>query len=284
MIGRLSRLRLSIRGVMVLTAVAAVALATGGWIWRSFFSPTHRWLRTVHDPDGGIGRWGIVMKALQGKDPAVSPELATSALIDALGDLDRNVRRDAASSLGLGARAAEPAVPALIAALHDPESEVRVGAARSLGGIIAAGGQGRERAIPALMEALGDRTYWVRQEAATALGLVVGAAEPEADDVSAALESRLADPKPIVRMSACWSLTRLGRVRRCLSVLIDGLQSPDMSARSLAVGTLADAGTVAAEAIPALEARLPIEDNAVILGEIEKLLARLQGEAESQEL
>lgn len=52
--------------------------------------------------------------------------------------------------------------------------------------------------------------------------------------------------------------------------------------RALAVATLADAGTEAGEAIPALEAQLREEDNPIIRKELEKALTCLRGGAESQ--
>ena len=94
---------------------------------------------------------GIRRAGVRGKDPAISPELATAALIGTLEDPNWNVRGDAAAVLGQGGKAAEPAIPALIAALRDRHVVVRAGAAQSLGAIIAGGGRGREAVIPALI-------------------------------------------------------------------------------------------------------------------------------------
>lgn len=284
MIGRLLRPRFRVRGLMILVAAAAIVSATGVWVWRAYFSPTDLWLRTIRDPDAMGRRWEFASRAIRGQDPAVRPEMAVEALVGALTSPHWNVRADAAAALGLGGKRAQAAIPALIAALRDRQSIVRAGAARSMGAILVDGGQGRETILPALIAALNDRDDWVRWTAATELGVAVKPGDPEASDVVAALRSRLADTHPKVRVSACWSLTRLGRGRECLPVLIASLRESETEARILAVQTLADAGTEAAEAIPALEAQLRKEDNPIIVKEAERALDSLRGDAESQSL
>jgi HEAT repeat protein len=79
------------------------------------------------------------------------------------GPRQRGTREHAADTLGrLGARAA-PAVPALIDALNDVDGDIRVAAAEALGRI------GAEPAIPALVEAIGERHEAVRVAAIEAL-------------------------------------------------------------------------------------------------------------------
>ncbi|WP_422929114.1 HEAT repeat domain-containing protein [Singulisphaera sp. PoT] len=270
-----------IRGVMILVAAAGVALAVGGWAWRAYFSPTHRWLRTVRDPDAGIGRWEKSGRALGGADPWVSPEMAASALIGALQSPRWNVRADAAAVLGHGGKKAEGAIPALIAALHDPEESVRAGALRSLGLIITGGGRGRDEVIPALIGSLRDRAAWVRQTAATELGVIVKPGDREANAVIVPLRSLREDRSPAAKVSACWALTRLGLGRECIPTLLGALDDPEMTVRALAVGTLAELGPGPPEAIKALEARLEAEDNPIILKEVEKALLNLRGEVET---
>jgi hypothetical protein len=144
------------------------------------------------------------------------------------------------------------------------------------------GGRGREWVIPALIGALSDRAAWVRQTAALELGSIVKPGDRKAGAAVAALESRLVDPSPGVRVWACWSLTRLGRGRECIPVLIEALDESETTVRALAVATIADAGTGAAEAISALEARCRDEDNPIIRKEAEKALTYLRGGAESR--
>lgn len=280
MIGRLLRPRFRVRGLMILVAAAAIVSATGVWVWRTYFSPTDLWLRTIRDPEAMGRRWEFAARAIRGKDPAVGPEMAVEALVGALSFPHWNVRADAAAVLGQGGQRAQAAIPALIAATSDRNSSVRGCAVVSLGRILAAGGQGRQTIIPALIAALNDRVDGVRWAAAMELGQVVRPGDPEAGDVVAALRSRLADRRPRVRVWACWSLTRLGRGRECLPVLIASLKESEGETRILAVQTLADVGTGAAEAIPALEAQLGKEDNPIIVKEAERALDSLRGEHE----
>ncbi|MHC5539213.1 HEAT repeat domain-containing protein [Singulisphaera rosea] len=272
---------MSIRGAMWLVAVAGVTMGIGVWAWRSYFSPTHRWIRTIRDPDGGIGRWEYATRALRGRDPSVSPALATSALIDALRDSNWNVRSDAASVLGQGGKKAESAIPALIATLHDRRAMVRVGAMRSLAEITNDGGRGREEVITALIEALNDQGAFVRETAARELALVVKPGDPEADDAISALESRLVDQSPAVRVSASWCLTRLGHGHVCIPALVAALDDSETMVRSLAVATLGAVKPATAEAISAVEIRVRDEDNSYIREEAEKALMRLKGETKS---
>jgi bilin biosynthesis protein len=81
-------------------------------------------------------------------------ERAAQLLIDTLGDIDANVRSEAASALGKMAYL--PALPHLIIALRDPDGEVRRTAAVSLGKL------GDRSAIPPLQVALTDELEPVR--------------------------------------------------------------------------------------------------------------------------
>jgi HEAT repeat protein len=91
-----------------------------------------------------------------------------AALADAAKDTDRDVRRAAASSLGVIGPAALDAVPALTQATTDPDPSVRGAAIETLGRI------GGPSVVPALMQAMKDpRTGSL---AIPALGLVGPAA------------------------------------------------------------------------------------------------------------
>jgi bilin biosynthesis protein len=81
-------------------------------------------------------------------------ERAARLLIETLGDIDPNVRSEAASAIGKMAYL--PALPNLIVALRDPDGEVRRTAAVSLGKL------GDRSAIPPLQAALTDELEPVR--------------------------------------------------------------------------------------------------------------------------
>ncbi|MGK7926344.1 MAG: HEAT repeat domain-containing protein, partial [Spirulina sp.] len=94
----------------------------------------------------------------------IGNERAVEALIAALNDSDRSVRRSAAE--GLGKSGNERAVEALIAALNDSDGSVRKRAAEGLGK------SGNERAVEALIAALNDSNWLVRGRATEGLGKI----------------------------------------------------------------------------------------------------------------
>ena len=142
---------------------------------------------------------------------------AVPALIQALGDSDRDVRRAAATRARLRANsqgdsgwdvrraAAEalvkigtPAVSPLIQALGDRSENVRAAAAWALGDL------GDPQAIPALIQALGDQSENVRWAAAWALGDL---GDPQAVPP---LIKALRDRSENVRCAAAWALGAIG--------------------------------------------------------------------------
>lgn len=217
MIARLVRPRLSLRGLMVLIAVWGVALSIGLWGWKQYVSPIHRWLRMLGDEHAGLARFEIAGNAIEGKDPAISPEVAMSALIVALTNPNEKVRADAAWALGWGGPRASRAIPALIEELSDRETEVRVNAVDALtmiaryqiiAGTSRVAGADRARATRALIEALHDPDPRVRRAAAR-LGLIIGPEDRPWQAAIAALMAALDDPDPGVNWSATRSLTCL---------------------------------------------------------------------------
>ncbi len=87
-----------------------------------------------------------------------------SAYVRERGDALRRAVAEALSEVG------SPAVPALVQALGDGDKDVRSAACRALGAI------GDASAVPALINALGDEYSWVRFAACEALGAIGDAA------------------------------------------------------------------------------------------------------------
>lgn len=132
-------------------------------------------------PDPAVRAFSALTLAQSGRAVAVP------ALIGALKDPEKVVRRAAAGAL---ARLGPAAVPALIAALGDPSWVVRYRAAEALGGIRDPG------VVPALVSLLADDRDHVRYMAAKGLR-----AAPDTSAV-APLLSRLDDENPFVRRMA----------------------------------------------------------------------------------
>ena len=152
--------------------------------------------------------WPELRRALQGETWAVRRAAAEAlekigdpqaipALIEALKDEDRDVRRTAAWALG---QIGPPAVPALIQALRDEKWEVRQAAAEALEKI------GDPQATPALIQALRDEDVGVRRVAAKALGQI---GDPQA---TPALIHALRDEERWVREAAAEALLKLSPV------------------------------------------------------------------------
>ncbi|HWE38967.1 MAG TPA: HEAT repeat domain-containing protein [Isosphaeraceae bacterium] len=124
---------------------------------------------------------------------------------------DVEVRRAAASELGVRLSDALPAIPALVAATRDPDAEVRRAAAESIGVVTAqgpAGGPGEAAAVRALMAVLEDPDPRLRVAASTALRRI---ASPIA---APALAAALRDRNPSVRGIAASALGGMGQASR----------------------------------------------------------------------
>jgi len=118
----------------------------------------------LNDADREVRRNAV--HALSGFD---SPRIV-EPMIAVLKDQDVGLRKQAANALAQ--RADERAVPALIAALKDADPAVRVYAARALGAI------GDARAVDPLTAALKDENATVRRTAIRALGAIADGKGP----------------------------------------------------------------------------------------------------------
>jgi HEAT repeat protein len=240
--------------MLVLIALCAIGLQISVWVWQSYFSPTHRWLRMVQDDNGAGHRGTAGGLAVLGKEPGISPAFAVTALLDALKSPHANVRADAALNLGGGGSESLRAVPALIAALDDASPSVRWGAVQSLGQLAADYSEVREQLIPHLVEAMEDPSPTVRPWAALHLGLATQPGDPAKQRVIEALAARLKDPDVQTRERVCWSLARLGRGDIAVPALIDALGDRRSHVRFGAAWTLYEVGPGAELAVPALAA------------------------------
>ena len=120
-------------------------------------------IRALADSDRDVRRW--VARTLYELGPTAD---AVPALLDALWDEFANVRMLAASALGKAQPTTDPIVVALIDALNDDSSSVRQAAASALGRI----GPAAKAAVPAVTALLADDNDRVRTAAGRALELI----------------------------------------------------------------------------------------------------------------
>lgn len=273
----LPRPRLSLRTMLVLIALCAIMIQVGAWVWRSYFSPTHRWLRTIQDDNGAGARFLVGAEAVLGKDPNISPSFAVTALIGALKSPHENVRADATANLGQGGAEALRAIPALIAALNDSSRWVRGGAVASLGRFASEHGDIREQLIPHLLKAMDDPAYNVRYVAADQLGRIIRSSDPIRSRVIEALAAQLEDPNTELRVQVCWALARLGRGDMTVPALVAALDDGRPIVRALAVQYLEDIGPEAELAIPAVAAMVRREQTSWIRKAAVKTLVWIGG-------
>jgi len=140
-----------------------------------------------------------------------------------LGAADNPVRLRAATALP--AFGADAVAPLAQAALSDADAEVRLEAIKALAWL----GPVAQPAVPALAKAMQDRISFVRRGAATAIGAVRGAS-PEALE---ALMNGLVDPDPKVIDNAGHSLLALGAP--AIAPLTRGLKDRDDGMRQMSV-------------------------------------------------
>ncbi len=172
-------------------------------------------IAALHDSNKGVRRLAAVALGQSGT-PAVEP------LIGALGDSDVDTSQCAAYALG---EIGDPrAVAPLVTALSHPNKDVRRYAARALGRIK------DDRAVEPLVAALRDPDKKVRLAAASALGNIGAARAVES------LIATLYDTDADVRKSAAESLGKIGVP--ALEPLLAALGHPQVSVRLGAVKAL----------------------------------------------
>jgi HEAT repeat protein len=171
----------------------------------------------IRDPDSEVRRmWAAEILGWIGNPAAAIP------LIDALGDVNPEVRAKAAGALGKfrEARAIDRLLEML---LSDPIPFVRTRVAQALGAI------GHPRVVDHLVQVLNDPEWWVRIRAIEALEQIGG---ESAGVLVAALEDQDAE----VRRRAATALERMGYVRSAVETLEREGFRPDILRILLLVG------------------------------------------------
>jgi HEAT repeat protein len=140
---------------------ATIAL---GCMDQSILPKEAAWALAARLKDGSIAVRRRAAFALGNMGPKAGEAVPTP--IEALQDIDRDIRVAAASSLGDIGPAASTAAPHLGRALKD--GDIRTTAAYALGCI----GPAAKAAVPDLIEALKDKDEWTRSSAAQALGRI----------------------------------------------------------------------------------------------------------------
>jgi HEAT repeat protein len=178
---------------------------------------------------------------------------AVPALILALEDEKKQVRKDAAYSLSIVGPEAKAAVPALIDALNNWPFDIRLYAAVALGNI----GPEAKAAVPALIEALKTKVTYVRKYIVTALGKI----GPEAKAAVPALIQAI-KYKDITPESAEDALIKIGPSG--VPALVEAIENDYYAdVRSILVKIIGEFGPKANSAVPALAAALKDEDESV---------------------
>lgn len=142
------------------------------------------------------------------------------ALVDSLGDPERERREDAAHMLGVIGAFPEEAAQALVRALGDKEDGVRARAAESLGAL----GSAASEAAEPLVERLDDDAPSVRREAAAALG-AVAAGRPELAYPAMAALAKACPEEPEGLAAADWAtLAAIAKSLAELAASVDGAE------------------------------------------------------------
>ena len=165
---------------------------------------------------------------------------AVPGLIDALQDKDEDLRLNAAIALG---KIGKPAVEPLSKLLGSQDDDTRFYAVWALGWI----GPEAGSTSPAIVRLLADKNDGVRRKAAYTLGRIN--ADPAAS--IAALVKAFEDPQEDVRVAAAEGVAKFGA--QALPPLIAALKSDKDTIRFKAAHALAEMGSEAKDAVPALK-------------------------------
>lgn len=209
----------------------------------------------LKDPDASVR-----MKAAEelGAPAYKSSPEAVDALVEALADSDRMVRRFAAHGLAEVESPSEEMLKALIQLLKDPWVDPRAAAARSLtmlaNRVPADSVKGLATALAA---SAADKDESNRILVLAAIGALGAPGALQVPAVKPALEKGLRDQTPLVRATAAGSIGQIGPgVPWTVALLVKALADPEHSVRREAVVALQKFGPEAAPATKALAQQL----------------------------
>jgi HEAT repeat protein len=227
MILKRPRLRLRLRTLVILVALAALILWAGVSIW----SPTRR-LGRLLQADQPVYVRREAASSLGRAIPPWEVDQAIKLLMGALEDPSPRVREYAMVGLvELGPRA-QPAISKLTTALDDDDRFVRFGAARTLG-FIEVGSTKRAEVVAALTRTLDDDDIDVRVAAAEAL-LKLGESQTGAGTIVTALCG--SDPR--LRSWARSIVRRANDTRPVVALLAHEMRNGDSQERDEAVQSM----------------------------------------------
>jgi HEAT repeat protein len=254
-----SRLLIAFLCVLVSLGVVSCQSTGGGQAGQTAESvpqgPTVAELRAkLKDPDASVRLTAVEELGPRAKES----QEAVDALVEALADSDRMVRRFAAHGLAEVEAPSPAMLQALAKLLKDPWVDPRAAAAQSLTMLA--------RRVPAdsvkdlataLAASVGDRDESTRILVVAALGALGAPAAVQVPAVRPALEKGLRDPSAQVRATAAGAIGQLGPgIPWTVALLIKALDDPVHDVRKEAVVALEKFGPQAAPAAKALARQL----------------------------
>jgi HEAT repeat protein len=193
------------------------------------------------------------MDALAGLGAPALPRLITALK-------NEKIRPRVVYILGQMGPTAAPAVDAIVGLLDDPNPQTQEEALIALAKI----GPAAKAAVPALDKALSEREGAACYGVAYALGRI----GPDAAAAAPALLKTLASKDASVALISAWALVQIhpaakDHAAKIVPIAIEGLASSAVEERLVAIETLADLGSLAKSAAPALEKAQQDEDKTV---------------------
>ena len=192
--------RMRTRTMLVVVGLCGVASGIYVLTWRSAWGPWPRWVRAIRSSDDYYNTTlNAAMRAVEGKDPDIAPEVAIPELIAVLDNPKDFPRIAAITALGSAGPKSAKAIPKLIALLKDQPSIQAHAANAALGEIVTRDIPEKDAAVSAFMAASNDSypqtpAYaLVRAHVLQALCRIVGPDDSRLPDLANLLTHSLAD-------------------------------------------------------------------------------------------